>query len=171
MTVEGGLASEPLICPGCGARHAPQERFCTRCRLPLVHDLTRVEPPPPTERRRRAWKIKPQLAEGRLVRAAGARNLAEAEFIQGLLLEEGIPSLLRRSAGFDVPDFLAAGPRDVLVPETGLPAAREALLAADIIGEDDGGGGRVRPGPLALGLVGALVLGLLVVWALLALVH
>ena len=28
--------------------------------------------------------------------------------IQGLLLEEGIPSLARRSGGFDVPDFLAA---------------------------------------------------------------
>ena len=64
----------------------------------------------------RARKIKPQLAEGELVRVAGARNQAEAEFIQGLLLEEGVPSMLRRSAGFDVPDFLAAGPRDVLVP-------------------------------------------------------
>ena len=78
---------------------------------------------------RHAWarKIKPQLAEGSLVRVAGARNQAEAEFIQGMLLEEGVPSLLRRSAGFDVPDFLAAGPRDILVPESGAQAAREAL--------------------------------------------
>jgi hypothetical protein len=33
----------------------------------------------------------------------------------------------RRSGGFDVPDMLAAGPRDVLVPESGAEAAREAL--------------------------------------------
>ena len=44
-----------------------------------------------------------------------------------MLLEEGIPSLLRRTAGFDVPDFLAAGPRDVFVPQSGALAAREAL--------------------------------------------
>ena len=44
-----------------------------------------------------------------------------------MLLEEGIPSLLRRSGGFDVPDFLAAGPRDVFVPQSGALAAREAL--------------------------------------------
>ena len=46
-----------------------------------------------------------------------------------LLLDQGVPSTLRRSAGFDVPDFLAAGPRDVLVPESGLEPAREVLLA------------------------------------------
>ncbi len=39
--------------------------------------------------------------------------------IQGLLLEEGIPSLVRRSGGFDVPDFLAAGPRDIVVAASG----------------------------------------------------
>jgi hypothetical protein len=35
--------------------------------------------------------------------------------------------MLRRSAGFDVAEGLAAGPRDVLVPESGAEAAREAL--------------------------------------------
>ena len=49
--------------------------------------------------------------------------------IQGLLLEEGIPSMARRAPGFDVADFLAAGPRDILVPESGCQAAREALTA------------------------------------------
>jgi hypothetical protein len=34
---------------------------------------------------------------------------------------------VRRSGGFDVPDFLAAGPRDVLVPQGGESAAREVL--------------------------------------------
>ena len=36
----------------------------------------------------------------------------------------------RRTRGFDVPDFLAAGPRDILVPEAGAEAAQELL--ADI---------------------------------------
>ena len=36
--------------------------------------------------------------------------------------------MMRRSGGFDVPDILAAGPRDVLVPASGAAAAREALL-------------------------------------------
>ncbi len=44
-----------------------------------------------------------------------------------MLLEEGIPSMLRRSAGSDVAEALAAGPRDVLVPQSGADAAREAL--------------------------------------------
>ncbi len=65
-------------------------------------------------------------AEGPLVRIAAARNQPEAELLQGLLLEEGIPSMVRRSGGFDVPDFLAAGPRDVLVPQSGEAAARES---------------------------------------------
>ena len=61
------------------------------------------------------------------MRVAWARNQAEAELVQGLLLEEGIPSLARRSGGFDVPDFLASGPRDILVAASGADAAREIL--------------------------------------------
>lgn len=60
-----------------------------------------------------------------------AKNQAEAELIAGMLLEEGIPSVIRRSGGFDVPDFLAAGPRDILV------AASGADLARDMLGRDD----------------------------------
>ena len=95
------------------------ERFCATCKLPLVYGGEHSsEIGAVSESHERARKIKPQLTEGRLVKVAWARNQAEAEFIQGMLLEEGVPSMLRRSAGFDVPDFLAAGPRDVLVPET-----------------------------------------------------
>jgi hypothetical protein len=72
-----------------------------------------------SERQRKARKIKPQYSEGRLVKIAYATNQPEAELIEALLLEEGIPSMSRRSGGFDVPDFLAAGPRDILVPESG----------------------------------------------------
>lgn len=72
----------------------------------------------------------PRLAHGEPQRVAVVRNLAEGELVQGILLEEGIPSILRRSGGFDVPDMIAAGPRDVLVPASGVEAAR-ALLTAD----------------------------------------
>ncbi len=82
---------------------------------------------PLSEAHGRARKIDPLYTEGDLVRVAGGRNQAEAELIQGILLEEGVPSVLRRSAGFDVPDFLAAGPRDVMVPESGAEVARELL--------------------------------------------
>lgn len=80
-----------------------------------------------SERQRKARKIKPQYSEGELVKVAYVNNQPEAELIEALLLEEGIPSMSRRSGGFDVPDFLAAGPRDILVPESGAQAAREAL--------------------------------------------
>jgi hypothetical protein len=93
--------------------------------MPLVQ--SRGAEPATSERQRRARKIKPQYADGRLVKVARAANQPEAEFIAGLLLEEGIPSMLRRSSGFDVAESLAAGPRDVLVPESGAQAAREAL--------------------------------------------
>ena len=82
---------------------------------------------PITEAHERARKVKPQYTGGELSRSAFARNLAEAELIQGILLEEGIPSVQRRTRGFDVPDFLAAGPRDILVPQAGAEAARELL--------------------------------------------
>jgi hypothetical protein len=77
--------------------------------------------------RERARKMRPQYAEGPLVRVATARHQAEAEMLEGLLLEEGVPSLVRRSGGFDVPDFLAAGPRDILVPASGVDRARDVL--------------------------------------------
>jgi Putative prokaryotic signal transducing protein len=71
--------------------------------------------------------VDPRTAGGEPVRVARAANQAEAEFIAGLLLEEGIPSLVRRAPGADVPDFLAAGPREVLVPQSAAQRAREAL--------------------------------------------
>src|SRR5439155_24205847 len=101
--------------------------------MPLVYAGATGVDQPITERHERARKIKPQYAEGDLVRVVGANNLAEAEFIQGMLLEEGVPSALRRSRGFDVPDMLAAGPRDVVVPQSGYPAARQVLLQAELI--------------------------------------
>ena len=155
------MADPPLVCPGCGATYPAHERFCPRCRLPLAYPEAAEEPV--SERRRQARKIKPQLAEGALIRVAGARNQAEAEFIQALLLEEGVPSVLRRTAGFDVPDFLAAGPRDVLVPQSGAMTAREVLLQAELIGQHPARPG-VAPWRLLAVLLGALAVGALIVW-------
>jgi hypothetical protein len=112
------------VCPSCAAEHARSERFCRRCGLPLVlaDGEERL-----TEARERARKVLPRYAEGPLVRVGTARHQAEAEMLEGLLLEEGIPSLIRRTGGFDVPDFLAGGPRDILVPASGADVAREIL--------------------------------------------
>ena len=156
-------AADEVLCPGCARKYPATERFCASCGIPLVHPGGVADGAALSDRHERARKVKPQLTEGALVRVAGASNQAEAEFIQGLLLEEGVPSMLRRSAGFDVPDFLAAGPRDVLVPEAGVSAAREVLLEAELI---SAGPGRqpVAPGRLLAGLIAALALGLLLVW-------
>jgi hypothetical protein len=158
--------AQTLVCPSCGERKPPGERFCETCHLPAIIDSPlELVRPADADRRRRARKIKPQLSEGRLMRVAYARNLAEAEFIQGLLLEEGVPSLLRRSAGFDVPDFLAAGPRDVLVPESGVGVAREALLEAEIA-IPSGAVAPVSAPKLLAGLLCALAVVALVLWLL-----
>jgi hypothetical protein len=65
------------------------------------------------------------------VKVARAENQPEAEFIQSLLRDYGVTSVLRRSPGFDVPDFIAAGPRDVLVPALSVDVARDVLLQRD----------------------------------------
>jgi hypothetical protein len=132
--------------------------------MPLVPGGEPLEAPL-SEAHGRARKINPLYTEGELVRVAGGRNQAEAELIQGMLLEEGVPSVLRRSAGFDVPDFLAAGPRDVMVPAAGAQAAREVLLQTDLAPSDRAA---PRPNPLKLAVVVLAGAGLtaLVAWAL-----
>ena len=125
--------------------------------MPLVIGSELGEEPAASEAHERARKIRPEYTRGDLVRVAGAQNQAEAELIQNLLLEEGIPSVFRRSIGFDVPDFLAAGYRDVLVPESGAEAARDVLTAADIEPA-----GPPQPGPAVSRLLLWMVVGLLV---------
>jgi len=132
-----------LVCPSCATGHEDGERFCGRCGTPLVH----ADPVAPrdSERRDRARKIRPQYAEGTLVKVVGGRNQAEAELLQGMLLEEGVPSLMRRSGGFDVPDFLASGPRDILVPTSGAVAAREILQLPEPAAAPERGAGEGTP--------------------------
>ena len=133
--------------------------------MPLVEVGSEPLDQPVSDAHGRARKIDPRYTEGELVRVAGGRNQPEAELIQGLLLEEGIPSVLRRTAGFDVPDFLAAGPRDVMVPQAAVEAARELLGQTELAPQE----GTVA-GPNPLKLVAAIGLGgaaaALVAWLL-----
>src|SRR5436190_13367018 len=94
MSTEPGDA-KPLACPRCARTYPLEERFCAECGMPLVY-VGRGEEEPITEAHERARKIKPQYTGGRQVPVARARNQAEAELIQGILLEEGIPSVQRR---------------------------------------------------------------------------
>ena len=165
-------SQEPLACPSCALRYSPEERFCARCKMPLVYAGEERVEPARSEAHARARKINPVYAEGDLVRVAGGRNQPEAELIQGMLLEEGVPSILRRTAGFDVPDFLAAGPRDVLVPEAGAEVAREMLQEADLAPQERPAGS--QPGAAhAVKLVAAILGGgfvtALLTWGLLQL--
>jgi Putative prokaryotic signal transducing protein len=67
----------------------------------------------------------------RLVKVAYASDEAEAELLQGLLRLSDVESVVRRAPGFDVPDFLAAGPREVLVAASDVSAARDILREAE----------------------------------------
>ena len=158
-------AATPLVCPRCGREAATAgERFCESCGMPLVFaDAEEIEPT--SAAHEQARKIRPRYAKGDPVRVTGARNLAEAELIQGMLLDQGVPSILRRTRGFDVPDFLAAGPRDVLVPSSGYEAARGLLRDADMLSRE------AEPGELpGIGSPAKLAVGVLVAVALAALV-
>lgn len=145
--------SSSLRCPRCGTEHPLGERFCSRCGFPLVYAGYE--------------KIDPEYTRGDLVRVAGGRNQAEAELIQNLLLEEGIPSMVRRTAGFDVPDYLAGGPRDVLVAESAVAAARQMLLEADLAPQEPSGApdtrGLLKTTLIVLAFVGG---AMFVVWLL-----
>ncbi len=100
--------------------------------------------------------------------------------MQGLLGESGIPSVLKRARGFDAPEFLAAGPHDVLV-DSG-HAQKAKTLLADTITESEAdeeaelrGEAKLRrggpttetsPARLALWIGAAFIAAVVVVWLL-----
>lgn len=49
--------------------------------------------------------------------------------IAGLLEQDGIKVLIRRPIGMDVPEFLAAGPRELFVEDEHYEAAAECVEA------------------------------------------
>ncbi len=117
---------------------------------------------------------------GKLVKVAFARNQAEAEMIQGLLGESGIPSVLKRARGFDAPEFMAAGPHDVLVDSD--QAQKAKALLADTLTESEadeeaelrdearlrrgGPATETSPARLALWIGAAFLAAVVLVWAL-----
>jgi phage major head subunit gpT-like protein len=166
----------PLSCPRCAETFPLSERFCSNCGMPLVYSGRKAEQPI-TETHERARKVRPQYARGEPVKVGFARNQAEAEMVQGMLLEEGIPSMTKRTRGFDVPDYLAGGPRDILVPQTGAEAARRVLEGTEIESEGEeldemrgeaklATAGETSPGRLALWVLIALVAAFAIVWLL-----
>lgn len=115
---------------------------------------------------------------GPLVKVAFGRTMAEAEMIQGLLSEAGIPSVLQRSSGFDVPEFMASGPRDVKVVSD-LAARARSVLADTMVEEGKDpewteleeqarlrGGGETSPARLAFWVATAFLGALALVWVL-----
>jgi hypothetical protein len=116
---------------------------------------------------------------GKLVKVGFARNQAEAEMLQALLLESDIPSVLKRSGGFDAPEFLAAGPRDIWVNRGHAEDAKRIL--AETLTESESeereelegearlartGGDPTSPGRLALYVAAGLVVAIVIVWIL-----
>ncbi len=161
------MSGESLVCSGCAAAAPADKRFCDRCGMPLViASIDGVSEA--TERQERARKTKKQYSEGPLVRVAVGRHQAEAELIQGLLLEHGVPSMYKRSAGFDVPDMLFSGPRDVFVAQSGEDVARDVLAeveaehaAASVHAGYDPAARRARRSTRTVALGLSLCLGLL----------
>lgn len=118
---------------------------------------------------------------GKLVKVAFARNQSEAELLQGLLLDSGIPSVLKRAGGFDNPDFLAAGPHDVWVNLQHEEEAKRVLAETMVADEDEGEerlelaeerrlargeGAGPSPGRLALWVLAAAIGAVALIWIL-----
>jgi hypothetical protein len=153
------------VCPSCAQAHGLDERFCASCGMPLVYMAgDRFDPPTPTQERAR--KIDARYTQGELVRVAFTRNQAESDLLQNILLEEGIPSLTKRTRGFDVPDYLAAGPRDVYVPESGVELARELLRDASVGEAAETQQPVAIPARIVLGVLGGGLLAALIAWLL-----
>jgi putative signal transducing protein len=109
------------------------------------------------------------VTSGRLVRVATTRNPTEAKLVQSALDDAGIPSMDRATRAFDILDFLAVGPRDILVPEEAAEHAREVLGQAPDAPPPIGGTPRAfaeRPGALFAKLFLGLIAAAAITWAI-----
>jgi hypothetical protein len=66
-----------------------------------------------------------------------AQNLPDGELQAARLKDADIPVFVRRTANMDVPDMLAGGSRELLVPEAFELDARAILDPYDPLGEGD----------------------------------
>jgi hypothetical protein len=92
----------------------------------LARSLAEPSPVPEAPQSATAAPVGEVQSDG-TVRVAVAANQAEAELLQGVLTDAGIPSNWRRTGG-DLPQLLAAGYREIYVPAAAAGEA-QALLA------------------------------------------
>jgi len=111
-----------LRCPYCDETIEPAANSCKSCGLPLLQAPREYE-----SASGYAPHLRPEYCGGALQRITVATSQAEAELVQGMLTEEGIPSVVTSSKSFDLADLTADGRRDVFVPEDGVEAARDLL--------------------------------------------
>jgi hypothetical protein len=109
-------------------------------------------------------KIRPEYTHGDLRTVTTVRHVAEGEMLRGMLLEEGIPSMVRPARAFVIPQALGAAPHEVVVPESGYEAAYQ--LVHGELPQPQHPGSRSRPEPGNLLAVVLIVAGLLafLVW-------
>jgi hypothetical protein len=116
---------------------------------------------------------------GDLVKVGYGRTQVEAEMLQGFLGEAGIPSVLKRTIGFDTPEFFASGPHDVFANASDAERAREVLAETMIESEGQeqreleeerrlarGETGGVPAGRLAFWIVAVALGGCILAWLL-----
>ena len=160
--------SADSACPFCGASLTRGLASCPECDLPLLSDDGSrptvfdgaehfddqiasdagfaFEPRAlPVGMLNPSRRPRPEYTRGPLRCVVVALNQAEADMLEDMLAAEGIPSVVRRVGRADVPDFLAAGRRELLVPESALGAARDLLRV------EDAGGDYEPASPMAVG--------------------
>ena len=81
---------------------------------------------------RRTSEAAPVGSEPQWTALTYAPNQPVAEMICNMLQESGLAAYHRRAQGFDVPDFMASGPRIVMVHRTTLENARAVIEPLDI---------------------------------------
>ena len=130
----GGRVTAPLVCPALRARaRRSSERFCPRLRHAAgVRRRRGVDEP--VDRARTSARARSSRSTPRASWCASPARATRPRpsSSRGCCSRRACPSLTRRSRGFDVPDFLAAGPRDVLVPAVGARGRARRAAPADV---------------------------------------
>jgi hypothetical protein len=102
----------------------------------LARALT--ESPPPAQDAPRTATAGPvgDVQPDGTVRVAVAANQSEAELLQGVLADAGIPSTWRRTGG-DLPELLSAGYREIYVPQAAAGEAQALLATLEVTDSEE----------------------------------
>jgi hypothetical protein len=109
-------------------------------------------------------RVRPEYTYGDLVTVTTVPNVAEGEMLRGMLLEEGIPSMVRPARSSAIPQVLGIGPHEVVVPESAYETAYQLVHGEPP--QPAHPGSRSRPAPGNLLAVVLIVAGALafLVW-------